>query len=114
MNYQLVDVDDNAGEALSPSFHQLLEASQGSQKASGGGDSLVLTLPGDGEHCVQPHPGVEEELPEPNNEVNFGEDRASGLANFADALADFLQRILLGVAVGIEGPEVLNQANLAI
>ncbi len=107
MDQQFINVDDNVREAEHHCFHQPLEASQGSQKASGSGDALVLPLPRNGECCVWSGPRVEEELPK-----SRGEDCASCSANFANALADLFQMVLFRAGVGIEGPEVLDQADL--
>jgi hypothetical protein len=51
---------------------------------------------------------VQQELSKSLCEFDIGEDHTSGVSDFSNAFADFLEGALFGSGVGIECPEIQN------
>ena len=111
---QVVDVDDDVLEAADDGLHQPLEAGRRTEEPHGGRDPLELAHAGHGEGRVRPRPGLQQKLPEASCQVDGREDRASGPSDFPNALADILHGVLVQVRLGVEGPEVLDQADAPV
>jgi hypothetical protein len=108
MYQQIVNVHNYIGEAIDDSFHESLEAGGTPQQAHGAGDQLELSHAWYCEGGVWTCPGVQNHLPESGREVNGTKNGAALSTDFANALADVLHRIFVGVGLVVEGPKVLH------
>ncbi len=108
MYQQIVNVHNYIGEAIDDGFHESLEDGGTPQQAHGAGDPLELPHAWYGEGSVGACPGVQNHLPESSCEVDGTKNRAARSTDFANALADVLHRIFVGVGLVVEGSKILH------
>ena len=70
MEEQIVDVDDDVGEAGDDGLHESLETGRRPKKSHWSGDPLKLPEAGNGEGSVGPGLGLQQHLPEAGGEVD--------------------------------------------
>jgi len=85
-----------------------LEAGRAAQQAHGAGDPLELAHAGHREGSVGPGSEMQDHLPESCCQVYCAENGADWPANFADAFADVLHDVFIGVGLVVKGSEVLH------